>query len=528
MSNEIQLANLQKSSQPVSHLIVNSVATLFFIAGIALYATRNLSNTYFWGDEASSFFSSLGWPSGGQIANDMQSFWTWNLGGLEPGLFNLFERFWALGIGTDIVSLRTYPFLFFLIYIGALLVLTRLVRAPWVLGCAVVSVMLLENITPYYAVELRPSISGLAASVVLPLAAVLLVLIKSTGKGLLVYVPIFLVFGTLQYQSVTIIVGTSSLLIVASLAEPAKTKRITLRIVALVSLAWLPIIYVLSFGNPFTLAGGGAAPNIANVYISNMSADEVVRTIFTNFLSLTALPRTVFIVLLPVLWLISRYARPTKESDDSERVVNGLWVVVVMATLASFAGGILGFFPWVLGTRWSIAEIGLIALSVVGLAGVLAQSRLMNWKWFRIGVVVVSLLLCAVGAYRIANYERPPGVNWNPMLERLLSGEPGGVEIDPWTFPELKYWVEYSGQYGSFLPTWNEKQVRLATSDPKADAQAVEEFLRSDSDRLLLRSETLLDGALIPPAVQIYRAEFWNGSDDSAYDIPILLIKSQG
>ncbi len=525
------------SNQPVSvakeKLIQNSqidklanvIATLILIVGIGIYAVRNLGNRYFWTDEATSLLTTLGWPPVGKFAEDLSSPRDVILGHIEPGMFNLIERFWALWVGTEIVALRAFPFLLFISYIVALLILSRVVGAPWFLGCAVVSLMLLENITPYYAIELRPSIAGLAATVVLPLVAIWLAISKSKLIGLVVFIPSFVIFGSMQYNTFPIIIGTAGILFIASFSKSVSSRRVLLRVTALVILLWLPFIYVVNVGNPFDLTGGDYFTNIPDVYLPNMPLDQAFRTIFTNLFSLTALPRTSFIILVPILWFAKKSPLPTRESSKVDWGINAVWIAVFLGTVMSALAGVLGFLPWVLGTRWSISEVGLIALSLVGLAGLIARSKLFKKRPVYLIVLTLSILLCLAGAFRMANYERFSGFNWNPTLQTLLSGEPGAAYVDNWSHVELRYWVEYSGQYDQFRDAWVKAGVQSVGGMDKASARDIEIFFASDADRLLLRNESLLEGIEVPSDIRIEPVESWSSDDAVSIDRPVLLVR---
>jgi len=506
--------------------LASVVGTIFLFLGIALYAVNNLGNRYFWGDEATSFLTSLGYPGVGQRSVDLSNPWSVIEGHIEPGMFNLLERFWALGFGTDIVSLRAYPFTLFVVYVVCLLLLSRVVKAPWLLGCAVVSLVLLENITPYYGVELRPSIAGLAATVALPLVAIWLTISKSKIYGLLIFIPVFMIFGSMQYNSFPIIIGVAGVLVVGAFKEQVWSKRIVLLSVALFSLIWLPFVYVLQVGNPFDLVGGDYFSNIPEAYLPNMTTDEALRTIFTNLFSVTALPRTLFLILLPIAWIVKRAALPTRESDRGAWGINALWITVFLGTTMSFLAGILGFLPWILGTRWSISEVGLIALSLVGLAGLISSSRLFGKISVRVVVLGLSLVLCVVGAVRMATYERIPGFDWNATLESLLEVDPEKAFVDNWTFVELRYWVEYSGQYDQFRDAWVNNAVQVVGGMDKANAGDIETFFASEADRFLVRSESLLEGIEIPEDFRVERVESWGSDPDLRADQPVLLVRN--
>ena len=508
-----------------TNIFVNILATSILTVGLMLYALHNLGNRYFWTDEASSFFTTLGFPAIGQFSSELSSPWGVIEGHIEPGMFNLVERYWATWIGTEIWTLRTFPFLLFIGYLVSILLLSRIVGAQLYLGCAAVGLILLENITPYYAVELRPSVAGLAATVILPLAAIWLTMSKSKWLGLSVFILLFVFFGSMQYNSFPIVIGISAMLIVASLNKSAFSRRFALRFAALLILLWLPLIYVLQVGNPFSLAGGDYFTNIPDVYLPNMTVDQALRTIFTNLFSPTALPRTIFLILVPALWIAKYLAMPSRESTHSEWAINGIWVAVFFGTLMSAIAGIFGFLPWILGTRWSISEVGLIALSLVGLAGLISRVESFKKMPIRLIAVVLSLLACFSGSYRFATFERTPGFDWSETLQTILSGDSQDYFIDNWTYVEVRYWVEYSGQYDQFREAWIDSGVRSVGGMDKVDSQDIQDFLTSDAGGLLLRSENLLEGIELPSDVRIQPVASWGKGNPLVSDRPVLLVR---
>jgi len=80
------------------------------IAALVVFAVRNLGNTYFWTDESSTFMSALGWPGIGGEAGAIGDAWSWIMRTfLDPGVFHMLVRFWALNVGTQIEVLRLLP-----------------------------------------------------------------------------------------------------------------------------------------------------------------------------------------------------------------------------------------------------------------------------------------------------------------------------------------------------------------------------------------------------------------------------------
>ena len=505
-----------------SERLANGLAFVMLAMGISWYGLRNLTNNNFWSDEASSFYTALGWPPPGESAGSLGDAWYWTLTThVEPGLFNLMERFWALMFGTEIYVLRLMPFVLFLVYLAAAVAVGRLVQLPWFLAVAAAAMVLLENITPYYGVELRPSIAGLAASVALP--AIGIWFLRSPSLMRLVAMVLgVLFFGSMQFNSLPVLVALGAMLLVGAGWTQVRSSRVRVLVAASIAVAWQPVVYLVSRGNPLQATGESSLSAIPDTLIPNMETSRVLEVLATNFVSATALPRTIFVIAVPALWLFSRIEPPWRKGPGFALTINGLWIFVVAATCGAAALGFRGVMPWIVGTRWSIAEIGLIAVSLVGLGGLLAHFVPWRRSPLRIIVIVGALAVTAVGSLRLATYERPPGVDWRPALEIILSGNPGGTVIDLWTYPEIRYWVELSGDYEDYRQGWLQHEVQPSPGSASADADNVLEFLNSDADRFLLRSQEVLDGVELPESIEIVPLSRTGGDSTSR---PLLLVK---
>jgi len=499
------------------------------LVGVVALAINNLGNRYFWTDESSSLYTSLGWPGVGERAGSLAGAWDWTIAThVEPGLYNLLERFWALGLGTHITTLRLYPFLFFLIYVGALIALGRLIRVPWFLITGVVGLMMLENITPYYSVELRPSSAGLAASVTIPLLG-LLIMKRPRSWMLIAFLGAFIFVGSMQYNSFPVEAAIGAVLIFFALARYRGTERAILTGAGLFALLWLPLVYVVTRGNPVAINEEESLEAISGLLIPNMGSAEVLNLLQQNLLSPTALPRTFFLLILPVLWLARRWPGLWSESTPRVLWVNCLWAFVLVASIATAAIGFLGVMPWIVGTRWSIAEVGLIAVSLLGIAGIVVERGLLRWKPIAVVAVAASVLLSVLAGYRLLTYERFPGYNWDSVLTVMLDGEPGRTVVDTALYPDLRYWIELSGDYNAFQPGWVAHQVQTTSQFFSADASNVQEFLDSNNDRLLLGDDSLIrePGIRIPANVEVIEVPAWAEYGGDAPAQPVLLVRDR-
>lgn len=504
--------------------VANFLGLTFITVTVVVYALRNLGNRYFWSDEASSLYTSLGWPEVGERSRGMTEAWTASQGHIEPGLFNMLEYLWAVGAGTQIERLRALPFLFFVFYVLAILILSRFVQAPWYLGAAIVGLMFLENITPYYGVELRPHIAGLSAAAVLPLIAIWLTL-RPSPLRFVGFLFGFIFFGSFQYTSYPIEIAIACVLLLAALNNRETSGKLFLLAGGALAALWLPVTFVIVRGNPLGLAGGGAIHAIPETFFPNLAFGEIASIVATNMLSPTGLPRTVFIAIVPVFWALRRLPVPTQKTDSALWTVHALWFTVTIATAISFVLAMLGFMPWILGTRWSIADVGLIALSLVGLIGIAVHLRFSRLRPVKLVVIGLVLLLTLGGSYRLATYERTPGYDWNQALQLILGGEPGKTIIDNWTYPELRYWVELSGDYDEFQDGWGRHDIQIAGPNDKAFIPDVEEFLLSTNDRMVIRSESLLPTSYALLDVDVFPIPIWGSDTAIKGSGPVLLVR---
>jgi len=473
--------------------------------GLAGLSLHNLGNRYFWTDESSSFFTALGWPAPGQQPGDLAAIQQTLVTFLDPGLYHLVTRGWSELFGTSIESLRSLPFTFFILYVVALLLWYRRFQLPWVVASAGVSIMMLDNITPYYALEVRAYSASMAAAVVLPLVA-LWFSDRPSGMRLLGFLGVGLFFGAMQYTTVSVNLATAVLLAVGAVRSKATLARRNLAIAALIMTVWLPFIYLATRGWP----SGGAEQDLNHVrttVLAYMDGPAVLQTLSTNFLSLTALPRTLFLTLIPVLFVIARLSGRSKhtrrEVRQPAREVVEVWLYVFALTASAALLSLAGFLPWVLGTRWSIPEIAGIALSVLGMFVLARQYVPINIKQRPILAAVAAIVLMmvtAVGATRLWMYERPGDSQaLDELVPVLVSGSPDvPIVVDYWIFPDTRYWVEYSGEFDPWRQAWIDRGVVSTDGFVEAGPKEIEKFIDSPSQFMLLKDSEALDALTEP------------------------------
>lgn len=501
------------------------------VVGVGLH---NLGNRYFWTDESSSFFTALGWPAPGQPPGGLAEIQQTLITFLDPGLYHLMIRAWSELFGTSIYSLRSLPFLFFVLYAVTLFLWYRRFNFPLIVASAGVAVMMLENITPFYAVEVRAYSASLAAAVILPLIALWL-MDHPSGRRLTGFLAVSLFFGAMQYTAVSVNLATAALLLVGAVRARSSTSRTIMAIAALVIASVLPLIYLVTRGWP---TGGAEADldHVRTLVLAYMDTPTLVHTLGTNFLSFTALPRTFFLLLVPALLIIiviNRSAIARQRIQRPAQPILELWLYVLVLTVSAALTSVTGFLPWVLGTRWSITEIAGIALSILGLTSLARQyaprSLLITPGIRTLGVLGLTLVV-AIGSWRLWTYERPGDSRaLDELVPVLVSGNADSpIVVDYWIFPDTRYWVEYSGEFEPWRQAWIERGVASTDGFVKAGPGDVRAFLESSSDRMLLKDSEALDLLTepLPAAIQVvYPSEPDFGSPGLA-SAPIVLIKS--
>lgn len=503
------------------------------VLGIVGLALHNLGNRYFWTDESSSFFTALGWPGPGQSPGGLSEIQQTLITFLDPGLYHLMIRGWFEVFGGGIESLRSLPFIFFVIYVVTLLLWYRRMQLPLLIGVAGVSIMMLENITPYYSVEVRAYSASLAAAVALPLAALWLTS-QPTNRRFFTFLLLGAFFGAMQYTAASVNIAVAILLGTIALRRQTQRKPLIIAAAAFMAL-WLPIIYLATRGWP----SGGAEVDLDHVrslVLGYMDTPTIVQTLKTNFLSFTALPRTSFLIIVPSLMIIAqlqarRGVQKERSLSPTTRVVE-VWIYVLALTLASALLSIGGFLPWVLGTRWSITEVAGVALSVLGILSLVRDYLPGSWLRRRsvaVGTAVLCLILIASGSWRLWTYERPGNSQaLDELVPVLVSGDPSvPIVVDYWIFPDTRYWVEFSGLYEPWRDEWIDRGVESTDGFVEAGAGAIEKFLNSPSDRMLLKDDQALKSfsAELPANVLVVYPDESSVVAPGMSSAPLVLVK---
>jgi len=500
---------------------------IVLLAVISLFTLRSLSHLGIWTDEAATILTAFGWPGLGEpVGGISDALGATTKGNADVGGYTLGMWAWVTLLGESLASLRGYAIAWFIAYLLALIVLFRRVTRSWLLVIVGIALMLLENQTLYYAAEIRPYGAGLASSVGIVVVA-LWFRDNPSGWRATALVVTTLLLGSHIYVSIAILLGTAGFLAATSL-DPDLHKAGRYWILGTVGLliSYLPLIYVATRN---ALEESGPPAHVMGLLLSTQGADGVFEILRTNFGSFTALPRTLFLVLVPLLIARRWIPRSLKWSTDSRTLLIYLWVFVAVGTATSAALSVVGAIPWVLGTRWSITDVGLIAVSLAGLLGIVARLASQR-KSVRVVIAWVALAVTLVSAWRITNYERPRGDDYiSRLLPAIAQFEPNSVVIDKWILSDMRYLIEFSGRYTNLRESWLALRPRESGGSSSIGQREIEAFLDSEDSALVLDSRRALDesGITLPRSIQV--KDYWD--DDSAthvyMDYPILLLRDE-
>lgn len=482
------------------------------ILGLAVlvFLWRNLPNDAVWGDESDGIFRSLGYPAGDEtrgLSDVLEGTRSTN----DAGGFDVLLHWWMQGFGTSIVSLRLLPAVFFLAYLLGLLAVGRRMRAPWWLATAVVGVMLVENITPYYAVEIRPYAPELAATTVL-LALALWLGARPTWPRAATYVVAVVVFLSHHYSGIAPAAAALAVLLVLGWRQRGKARWLAL-LPGLVGLVWLPVLYLALRGSPL----GVERQRVWYLDLAMLryaDTEQWLAILRLNLLTPTTLPRTLFLIVVPMLWWMAR--RRGRGSLDAP--VGLAWLFVLVGTGISALMSLAGFLPWYLGTRWSINDVGFIAISLMGLAVVLLAFVRRSPRWLISVAVLCSIAATLVGGLRLASYERQGVQGYLHVIgPQMLAGGPQSLTIDAWIYRDVQYLIDRSGAYEELVPGWRQVRDSVLLNPAPSEAADVEEFLASPRTRMLLRNVDPLAEVSVPANVQVVKVAGDRG--------PVLLVK---
>ncbi len=453
MTNVPEHAN----STALVQLFATVAMTLAFALCVALVA-KDMDSPNFWYDEAGQYWLAVGqghYSAAGTPNGTLYDVWVHSLGGnSDPGGFTLLVRMISEWVGSTPTALRIAPMTFSL---GALLLVIywgHLLRLPIALAIAASLVLLNNPDLLLLMLELRAYSMEFCGVIALFLATVLL--IKSPRVPFLaIWIAIFAVFSLSRYPFLVYAGSACALVLSGAVRQRRKDSRALYFAIGAALVIYLAIYFgMLRFqsilnGHPF----------IGAYTFKGKTWAEIGAILSQNFLLPFMLPKTVFLLLLPVE-MVRRWIRGADAVDRSDwDALLLLGGFIVIANCGSALFSFLGYAPWdVKQGRWSISEYALSALALPAVGAILC-----GWcaPWYEKKIPALRAPIAAVlaaaalvfGLNTVGNLAVYHRATWEieqtyPALQLMSDyGGPGGsIVLDSGMWPSYRYIVERSGQ----------------------------------------------------------------------------------
>jgi len=350
-----------------SHILQKNVDTYLrffilvgFIVGICVFGWNNLNDPNFWLDESWQFESShgisLGSPAMTPVGSLKDILKQNQIHNGDPGGFSALIYLWSL-VSTTPFWLRLLPYLFFLISLYYSVKIAGFFISSKTILCFLPLFLFPVSFVFRYGNMLRPYSMELCG---LSIVVFLLFKLQKESSQKIFWVLGFVgaFFLTSRYSfALAYFAGICTLLIV-------KFKLSIKEFIKSASGAVIPpvimgiIIYVLSFRFHITIPFGNHAPYL----LHGQSLINQLKIFQINFLSLLALPTSIFMIVMVIQFSI--YAGSKKNIYNTALA---LWIMIVeiLFVICSY----LGYVPWYINERWSLAIQYASVISTVALIG---------------------------------------------------------------------------------------------------------------------------------------------------------------
>lgn len=456
-------------SSPIFRCWYCIIVLIFTFIGLAFLAKNNLGYTGVWYDEAASFWISQGLHNYSKIkepAKGLKEVISANrYANLDPGGYSILLHYWTK-IDKGIVWLRLSAFIFFLVFMGFLGLIawewTRSIRFS-VLSMAL---PLLFDPAMYFATEIRAYAMEMAG-----IAVGTFVLIRvfrhPSIKNLLILGFVCASFLTSRYSYIVFVGSVCCSYFVFVIGEP-KERR--LRSVLIFSGFLLPVLacglliyhFTLSRFFEYSLAKTATnllAPDYVQGWIlKGKTFRESLNLFKDNFLSLYSLPILLAILVLILRWpvsrfLVKRYFPKLIRLNGRPNFLPFYWLIS-SGQVFSILLSVLGFYPWNVGTRWSLY---LIAFSMIAIILLIADviwffRALGEWRYphhqikgFGRDVSLMMIIVVALASYHATSFRHIFWVDLGPPTEYLNSLQltEGSVFVTHYEIPTLRYLYEF-------------------------------------------------------------------------------------
>jgi hypothetical protein len=424
------------------------------VAALGIFSSWHMSRTSFWFDESMQFWISLGVAGFGlpqvlpgglsdvihQNASD----------NLDPGGFTILLWLW-LKLGTGVVWQRALPFIFFLFGVVCLgwIGWTRRRSVPFALFSSLIPAC--DPLLLDYATEVRAysmEFAGITfGCVLLDLATLRRDILSALLAG--VVCSLFL---SSRYSFGLFAAAAGIALAVTMLTDGTADKRQSAKClvafaapIAIATTAIFVVAFLPQYKLRMSVDEGAYLQYFMASTASGKSWSALLTMLARNLLGPYGIALTVC-ALLGVVWL-TRWRKWLGKISPNDTMFNLLSLAAIV-----ISASVWRWHPWDLTQKWSL---WLHALSAV--ASVRLLSAVLKWaapptaSGFETDARLAAVMILGIVALdlRLVTYRRE-GKSLVPVLAYLerAAPDPGGVAVDTYWYPTLRYFYEY-GEFAS-------------------------------------------------------------------------------
>lgn len=411
---------------------------------------RNLNSPNFWFDESGQFWLALGqnhFSPANTAEQSIKDVWINSKSfNLDPGGFTLLLRGLIYTLqNTTPPILRFLPLLFSIVLCIGLLFWGKIAKISIFYSTIAIFYLFLNENFLYYSLELRAYSMELCGVVFIFLATGLLNE-KITRSSYLIWLTCLTFFGLSRYSFV-IYEGAAfcAILTLQYFLKKSIDKSIFLTL-GLTLLVFNITVYVLML--QYQTASASPPPYVLDLLLFGKDLNHILATLKINFFSVFAIPKTLFIFLYFICNLSN------KKFKNLNPWLGLLFFYILYSTLIAMLLSFIGKLPWSMGSKWSLSELALNALAIIGILSIakeLAISALNRYvlTWISAILSAAILMIQTNLLFDIQKYDRA-NKEYEPIFKSLEfiynNSSPGGtIALDKYLWPSYRYVVERSG-----------------------------------------------------------------------------------
>ena len=439
-----------KSNYPHIRKFFNIVAIFLVILLLCILA-RNLNSPNFWFDESGQFWLALGqnhYSAANTATQSIKEVWTNSKSfNLDPGGFTLLLRGLIYSFeNTSPLILRSLPFFFSIVLCFGLLYWGVLLKVSLIYTSLVIFLLFLNSNFLYYSLELRAYSMELCGAVLLFLATERISKKNNTSNQIL-WLACLVLFGSSRYSYV--IYETAAFASIITVSYLLK-KSIDKQIVLILGFSLLIFNLFLYFGMlQYQSVSASPPPYVQDLLIYGKDLNQILVIFKNNFLDPFAIPKTIFLF----LYLAYLFRKGSFESINPK--ITLLFFYILFATLIAIFLSIIGKLPWSVNSKWSLSELSLSALALIGCFAILKDLAFIIFIRSRFLFLSHAILPAAILFLQIylilgiLKYDRTDK-EYEPIyssLEFIYKRSSAGemIVLDRWMWPSYRYIIEKSG-----------------------------------------------------------------------------------